>query len=76
MMPFGASSRTRAARDVVPDDLAVDVLLAHAAGDQLGVLRAEIQDQHLFVRGACPRAVRNGGVQGHDRLQTFAGPLP
>ncbi len=36
-------------RDVVPHDLAVDVLLAHAPGDQLGVLRAEIEDQHSFV---------------------------
>ncbi len=36
-------------RDVVPDDLAVDVVLAHAAGDQLGVLRAEVENQHLFI---------------------------
>ena len=33
------------ARDVVPDDLAIDVLLAHAAGDELGVLRAEVEHQ-------------------------------
>ena len=36
--------------DVVPHDLAVDVLLAHAAGDELGVLRAEIEHQHALPR--------------------------
>ena len=35
--------------DVVPNDLAVDVLLPHPPGDQLGILRAEIQHQDLFV---------------------------
>ena len=33
-------------RDVVPHDLAVDVLLAHPAGDELGVLRAEVEHEH------------------------------
>ena len=41
-------------RDVVPHDFAIDALLAHPPGDQLGVLRAEIEDQHLLV--ARPRA--------------------
>ncbi len=36
-------------RDVVSNDFAVDVLLPHPPGDQLGVLRPEIQHQHLFV---------------------------
>ena len=35
--------------DVVPDDLAVDVLLPNTPGDQLRVLRTEIQNQHFFV---------------------------
>ena len=38
-------------RDVVPDDLAEDVLLAHPAGDQLTVLRAEIEDENTFLLG-------------------------
>ena len=52
MSPFGASSRTRCGRDIVPHDFAIDMLLAHPAGDQLGVLRAEIEHQHLFVGDA------------------------
>ena len=35
-------------RDVVPHDLAVDVLLAHAASDELGVLRAEVEHEHAL----------------------------
>ncbi len=38
-------------RDVVPHDLAEHVLLAHAARDQLGVLRAEVEHQHSLARG-------------------------
>src|SRR5207244_3244656 len=35
-------------RQVVADDLAKDIQLAHAPGDQLAVLRAEIEDQDAF----------------------------
>jgi len=35
-------------RDVVPHDLAVDVLLADAAGDELGVLGAEVENEHAL----------------------------
>ena len=55
-MPCGASSRDAGGRDVVPHDLAVDALLAHPAGDQLGVLRAEIEDQHALFGGRERRA--------------------
>ena len=48
MSALGASSRTRCGRDVVPHDLAVHVLLAHAAGDELGVLRAEVENEHAL----------------------------
>ena len=34
--------------DVVADDLTVDMLLADAAGDQLGVLRTKVEHQHPF----------------------------
>jgi hypothetical protein len=34
----------------VPDDLAVDVLLADAAGDELGVLRAKVEHEYAFGR--------------------------
>ena len=36
-------------RDVVADDLAIDVLLPHPPGDQLRILRAEVEHQHFFV---------------------------
>ena len=39
-------------RDVVPDDFAVDVVLPHAAGDELGVLSAEIEHQDALVGNA------------------------
>src|SRR5262249_19526824 len=40
-------------RQVVPHHLAEDVLLAHPPGDQLPVLRAEVQDQDAFTLGLC-----------------------
>ncbi len=46
--PFGASSRTRCGRNVVAHDFAVDVLFAHAASDELGVLRTEVENEHAF----------------------------
>src|ERR1017187_8974182 len=35
--------------DVGADELAEDVLLAHPPGNELGVLRAEVEDQDVFV---------------------------
>ena len=39
----------RSADDVVADDLAEDVQLADAPGDELAVLRAEVEDQDAFT---------------------------
>ena len=50
-------------RDVVPDDLAVDVLLADPPGDQLRVLRAEIQHQDLFVGNPLHRPPSGGNPE-------------
>src|SRR5207237_10574775 len=65
-------------------DLAVHAELAHAAGDELGVLRTEVEDQdpvrvNVGVRsgaggrGAAPRGRRSGGGRswnaGHRALQ-------
>src|SRR5213075_3233865 len=38
--------------DVVPDDFAVDVVLPDAAGDELGVLSAEVEYQNALVGNA------------------------
>src|SRR5262249_22168310 len=38
-------------RQIVAHDLAEDVLLAHAPGDELAVLRAEVEDQDAFTFG-------------------------
>ena len=43
------------------DDLAVDVRLAHAAGDELGVLRTEVDDEDGAVRGGGHRDQRPFG---------------
>ncbi len=53
-------------RDVVPHDFAVHVLLANAAGDELGVLRTEIQHEHAF--GGEVRLVRRTGWFGHAEM--------
>ena len=44
-------------REVVPNDLAEDVLLAHPSGDELGVLRAEVEDDD-------PLGTGRGGLGG------------
>src|SRR5437660_1221038 len=41
--PFGGQ--------IVADNLAKDILLAHTARDKLAVLRAKIEDQHRFLVG-------------------------
>ena len=46
------------------DDLAVDPLLAHAPGDELGDLRAEIDDENLVVRHCKQVADRRGSRNG------------
>jgi len=47
--PPGGQLADPVGRDVVPNDLAIDLLLADPPGDQLGVLRPEIEHQHLLV---------------------------
>src|SRR5439155_24472223 len=55
-------------RQVVPDNLAKDVLLANAAGDQLSVLRAKIEDQDALTLGS-----ERGGGGSHGKA--FAGQI-
>ena len=64
MSPLGRELADALGRDVVPHDLAVDVLLADAAGDELGVLRAEVEDQHALGGGAAI----DGGGRRRDRV--------
>ena len=51
---------------IVADDLAVDMLLADATGDQLGVLRAEVEHKHPFrlLGGAVRRMFWRGVGDG------------
>ncbi len=49
MMPLGAKALDVRQRQVWPVDLAVDAQLAHPAGDELGVLAAEVEDEDLLV---------------------------
>ena len=46
--PLGGERTDPVRRDVVPDDLAIDLLLTHPAGDELGVLRTEIEHEDPF----------------------------
>ena len=56
MMPLGAEVADERVADVAGMDLAVDAGFAHAARDQLRVLRAEVEDEDLFVmHAACGR---------------------
>ena len=50
-MPGGAPGHQLGGGGGVGDDLGVDVGLAHPAGDQLGVLGAEVDDQDRAVAG-------------------------
>ena len=47
--PLGGQLANPFGRQVVPHNFAVNLLLPHPPGDQLGVLRAEIQHQDLLV---------------------------
>ena len=54
--------------DVVADDLTVDVLLANPPRDQLGILRAEVEDNDSFgLLGAGGRRRRGGRGRGGRR---------
>jgi hypothetical protein len=50
-------------RRAVRDDLGVHVQLAHAPGDQLGVLGAEVDHQHgVLVLGTAGGGIVRGGM--------------
>ena len=51
MIARGSKSRTFSSLDRIGMDLAIDPALAHAAGDQLGDLAAEIEDQDAVGHG-------------------------
>ena len=55
---FGFELAQRRLRLLKRHDLAIDPLLAHAPRDQLGHLRAEIDDEDLVVHGVLRRYVR------------------
>ena len=65
-MPFGLKALIFFQRHVERMQFAVNVGFAHAAGDQLGNLRAEVEDED-FVLGhggnfaKCKKTVRPGG---------------
>ena len=59
-------------RDVVADDLGVDVGLAHAPGDQLRVLRSHVEDQDAGeVAGHVLPFGRSVGVMGDYRTYEY-----
>src|SRR5215469_12284907 len=49
---LGAHGSERGLRVLIGNDLAIDFLLAHPPGDELGHLRAEIDDEYLVVHGS------------------------
>ena len=65
--PFGRKLADARGRDVVPHDLAVHVLLANAAGDELGVLRAEIEHEHALGGEMPVRLLGCGGRECWSR---------
>ncbi len=50
--------------DVVANDLAVDILFANSAGDELRVLGSEVEDQDSFLGGGFERRDTVGAVHG------------
>ena len=63
----GLRRRTSAAEIVVSDELGVDAALADAARDQLGVLAAEVEDEHRPVL----RASLGVGERDDRQRRTF-----
>ena len=61
MMPVGLRAAISSAGDVVGHDLGVDVRLADAPGDELGVLGAEVDDED---RVELVGHVRDGAARG------------
>jgi hypothetical protein len=58
-------------RGVVGQELGVHAALAHSPGDQLGVLGAEVEDDHRAVRGGrrrAPREVDLGAALAHGDI--------
>ena len=55
---------SQASTENVRQQLGVHAALAHATGDQLGVLTAEVEDQHFLRRSGGPR--RAAGDAGFD----------
>ena len=53
--PAGTEGQDLAHRDGVGDDLRIDMGLANATGDDLGVLGAKIENQNPFVDSAGTR---------------------
>jgi hypothetical protein len=49
MIPFGLKATDELVGDIERMQFAVDLLFAHAAGDQLGDLGTEIEDQDFLV---------------------------
>ena len=47
--PLGRQLANSRRRDVVPHNLAINVVLANAAGDELGVLSPKIEHKHALV---------------------------
>ena len=50
---FRLERRYFISRDIEADDLRINLTFADAARDYLGVLRAEIEDENLGMRGRC-----------------------
>ena len=48
----GFRARISSAAESMGDELGVDARLAHAAGDQLAVLAAEVEHEHRAILGA------------------------
>ena len=50
--PLGRNFAHPRRRNIVPHDFAINILLPHPPGNQLRILRAEIEHQHFFIGDA------------------------
>ena len=61
MIPFGCSRAISSAESIEPDDLGIDLALANAPRDDLGVLRTEIENENFgMFRGGFGLHVNHG----------------
>ena len=76
MIPLGCISARFRRAEIMPNDLGIDLTFAHPAGDDLSVLRTEIENENagmrrFFTGGSLRICLRRRGFSGAPRGTTW-----